>query len=90
METKDKNVTIKVIEAKDGYSIVKKGEELATAYGSKTVYLGVRDSVDNYTEVRDEDLQKAHDEYEAQQRLNTPQEAADDVEYEDVTEEQAD
>lgn len=90
METKNKNVTIKVIEAKDGYSIVKKGEDLATAYGSKTVYLGVRDSVDNYTEVKDEDLQKAHDEYEARQQLAAQQEDANDVEYVDVTESQDD
>ena len=68
METKNKNVTIKVIEAKEGYSIVRKNEDLGTAYGAKVIYLGAKDSADNYTEVEDSVLQKAHEEYEAKQK----------------------
>lgn len=50
--TQTDNKGFKVLEAADGFMLVKRGADVAEA--AKKVYLGVGDSPDEYVEVREE------------------------------------
>lgn len=51
MEIKKQTVEVRVLDATSGHMLYRKGEPIESAYFAPRVYLGVGDSVENYTEI---------------------------------------